>query len=84
MNDKTDILDLITQEQIEAWLLAAKQKHRLSWISITALDYTLCAPGIYWAVQASGLCGTETTLMDSLLSLREQEIAKLKDGRKDA
>jgi hypothetical protein len=84
MENKTDILDRITPEEIEAWLLAAKQKHRLSSISLHALDYTLCAPGIYWAVQASGLCGTETALMDSLLSLREQEIAKLKDGREGA
>ena len=84
MENKTDILDRITPEEIEAWLLAAKQKHRLSSISIHALDYTHGAPGIYWAVQASGLCGTETALMDSLLSLREQEIAKLNAGRKDA
>ena len=82
--ENKNILDRITPEEIEAWLLAAKQKHRLSSISLHALDYTLCAPGIYWAVQASGLCGTETSLMDSLLSLREQEIAKLNAGREDA
>jgi hypothetical protein len=81
--NELSILDRITPEEIEAWLLAAKQKHRLSSISIHALDYTLCPPGIYWAVQANGICGTKTSLMDSLLSLREQEIAKLNDGRKD-
>jgi hypothetical protein len=82
--NELSILDRITPEDIEAWLLAAKQKHRLSSISLHALDYKLCPPGIYWAVQANGICGTKTSLMDSLLSLREQEIAKLNAGRKDA
>jgi hypothetical protein len=72
MNDKTDILDRITPEEIEAWLLAKREMEGLSALSPHCLNHGNTA-WIYWSLHTTSLCVHGETLGEALTVLRHQE-----------
>jgi hypothetical protein len=85
MNDKTDILDRITPEEIEAWLLAKREMEGLSALSPHCLSHgnksALSAHSlnygnkawIYWSLHTTSLCVHGETFGEALTVLRHQE-----------
>jgi len=72
MENNTDILDRITPEEIEEWLIAKLKAEKLHAISLNCLNYAHRA-GVYWAVHTKVNCVHETTLAESLSELRRQQ-----------
>jgi len=72
MNDKTEILDRITPEEIEAWLLAKRKMEGLSALSPHCLNSQNYA-WVYWSLHTTSLCVHGATLDETLRDLRSQE-----------
>jgi hypothetical protein len=72
MNNKTDILDLIDSEEIEAWLLAMRKMEGLSALSSHCLAGENQA-WIYWSLHTPTLCVHGGTFAEALRDLRSQE-----------
>jgi hypothetical protein len=78
MENNTDILDRITPEEIEEWMLAARARHGLESVSTTALYYTHRDAGCYWSLISGNDVGQEETFTESLSKLREKQLAACK------
>lgn len=69
---KTDILDRITAEEIEEWLLAKREAENLHSLSLNCLNYAH-GPGIYWGIQTKVHCVHGKTLSEALAELLRRE-----------
>lgn len=76
MENKTDILDRITPEEIEAWMLAAMVKNDLTAITAHALQYHH-RKGCYWTTQTETVCGLKDTFTEAIAATKAkmEEIA---------
>jgi hypothetical protein len=72
MNNKTDILNRITPEDIEAWLLAKREMEGLSALSPHCLNHGNKA-WIYWSLHTPTLCVHGDTLGEAFRQLRSLE-----------
>ena len=76
MENNTDILERITPEEIEAWMLAAMVKNDLTAITVHALQYPH-GNGCYWTAQTEMVCGLKDTFTEAVESTKAkmEEIA---------
>jgi hypothetical protein len=70
MKKNTDILDRITPEEIEEWMLATMAKHNLTSVSVNALEYPHQDAGCYWTTQTDTVCGLKNTLTEAIESTK--------------
>lgn len=69
MENNTDILDRITPEEIEAWMIAAMVKNDLKVITVNALQYPH-GNGCYWTAHTETVCGLKDTFTESIESTK--------------
>jgi hypothetical protein len=76
MENNTDILERITPEEIEAWMLAAMVKNDLTAITVHALQYP-DRNGCYWTAHTEMVCGLKDTFTEAVESTKAkmEEIA---------
>ena len=70
--NELSILDRITPEDIEAWLLAKRKMEGLSALSPHCLNSQNYA-WVYWSLHTTSLCVHGATLDETLRDLRSQE-----------
>jgi hypothetical protein len=72
MENKTNILNRITPEDIEAWLLAKREMEGLSSLAPHCLN-TQNYAWVYWSLQTRSLCVHGDTFAEALRDLRSRE-----------